>query len=1388
MQQPFSSTANSPCLAQGGEPGHFGNSHRTQGRLEPQQSAALVALGCLLLFTTTLWGQSGPEPGKTDPMGAPAARYDVFPDQGIGVLEPKDSAGYNVVFYRTDSNTNLSLNDSTAVGGKVSGEPYNQLYAATGRIDSQSFDDLAIANRKDSSIQVAVRNKTGGVSHTSILPEPLLNRMPDSGDFLSLAAGDLDRVPDGQGNNHDEVVAAYASGLGGDHIRYYISVINYSSGQPVITTSDPIIDRAPIFTYEPASGAGKMLPSSNIIGVTIGDFDGDGNNEIALAALSQTHTLLLYTYRYRTDANNNHTLSQLNSYYYNFSGDPLVGSIAVRAGDFTGKGYDDLAIAYAKWDKQVFAAGLDLIHYESNFRPSTKLAQHWIQGTVSNNQWPSFQRPRLELAAGQFLLNAQNVFGRRQVALAVNDATTGSIRVHCVRMADDLQSLAEFGSYQAKPSIEGNGPPGQAFSLAAGGFMGYADNNQPLSSLALTFWTQRTGLNSSYYTLLTLKPSTSGLTLANQKSVLVQAPLTVSVLRPVVAYDLDGKSGYLGAPVRIKIPDMVQTDFIMEEPPKHAYWDEAANTVVNMTRFSGNNVTLSKDGTASFSGSSTDTSSIAAGQSNAASAGATVTVGGGIGIFQASASASADVTKKTTSDYSENKATYNKNFEKRTLSSTGQTNSDDYLKGREQTFNIWRYRIYGGPASNGLNSFFELVFPGPMYSLDSGGLSKSWYQPIHENGNILSYPRTFGGPNSPLIPADAGTYTLQNGAKGNGPQIPASQRFFDGASGSDSLEFQSQLSTGSSFDSSHQLSDSLDIRIAFKAEASFWGSGVEARADVQAETHRTESWGSAVTSDAETTATTKVVLNKIEGTHSYAYPFFPVLYTTLDGTLKMAFSVPNPADTSNHAGGETYATLYGGKPDPALNLPFRFDVVGSDWQPSLAITRKKMRGLFLRKPDLNLVTNTYDFLADNVSDGDTVRIEPRIYNYSTGQPVNNVPVVFQVIPYDSKNNSEICAKPIYRVRDNAGAVCPATARTTIGETTINHLDPLQFTCLNGTDEPAVTGCAPSVHLNWKTSGFSELNPGDRFRLYVVVDPDNSINQTYPAEGPPVAIAHVTNASPMVVTTAAPHGFATGNWVTIGGVEGLPGSNGIFQVTYETPTSFSLTGTIAGGGSYSSGGLATILDPGQNNEGFGYISVGPKSIIAASGEPLNYYFNANSMAAVSYRGEVGVAEQSIIAYQGRPLPIRVMAFSSTVNLEGARVLLFDGDPAAGGVVVADQPIYPGEKGPEGSAVWIDWTPAAIGMHDIYAVLVDAATTVPEQPHTQAHLDVNVLAAGDMNGDGKVDQADINLLETNIGRSVEASSCGMACDLDGDGRITARDAHLLIQIAGTSTQSQ
>jgi len=101
---------------------------------------------------------------------------------------------------------------------------------------------------------------------------------------------------------------------------------------------------------------------------------------------------------------------------------------------------------------------------------------------------------------------------------------------------------------------------------------------------------------------------------------------------------------------------------------------------------------------------------------------------------------------------------------------------------------------------------------------------------------------------------------------------------------------------------------------------------------------------------------------------------------------------------------------------------------------------------------------------------------------------------------------------------------------------------------------------------WATLGVPETDGwGRRFSYYVVKEISDG-NTT-------VAVMAASNPGLISVTTAANHGYSTGDVINISGVTGNTAANGDWTVTVSTATQFTLNGS-AGNGSYISGGTAS----------------------------------------------------------------------------------------------------------------------------------------------------------------------------------------------------------------------
>jgi hypothetical protein len=115
------------------------------------------------------------------------------------------------------------------------------------------------------------------------------------------------------------------------------------------------------------------------------------------------------------------------------------------------------------------------------------------------------------------------------------------------------------------------------------------------------------------------------------------------------------------------------------------------------------------------------------------------------------------------------------------------------------------------------------------------------------------------------------------------------------------------------------------------------------------------------------------------------------------------------------------------------------------------------------------------------------------------------------------------------------------------------------------------------------------------------------------------ITGITTANPGVVTTTVPHGFATGDTVTIAGVVGAPEANGTWTVTVLSDNTFSIPVNVTD--TWTSGGTVTH-STGQSWE----TSLRSQRLFVDPGtnQLYLYYITASSTATPVTGGQLGVA--------------------------------------------------------------------------------------------------------------------------------------------------------------------
>lgn len=817
---------------------------------------------------------------------------------------------------------------------------------------------------------------------------------------------------------------------------------------------------------------------------------------------------------------------------------------------------------------------------------------------------------------------------------------------------------------------------------------------------------------------------------------------------PSVAADLNGNSLKLGAPVHFELTNPVRADFILEQPPQHAAWLNLGSgaSVVTINRYPTFNTAMQDTQNKSFSTNDQDHTDWTAGGSLTLSASATIEQGiPAAPLIDEGEKVKTSVTTKVAYDYSNSTTSYNSNYSSYTIGTGAVTGEDDSVVAHSQVTDLWRYRIYGQGTDTGdpnnPNAFYEIVLPGPTMKINPGGRDADWYQPVHEVGNILSYPgRTDVCGANNQGPADIGPITIPNTDITDQavPLISCAEQFSNGNATTLSLALDTKTGNGGSNDYHNNVSADLDISASVKAHVKAFGVGFRLGLSADVDVHGGKDWGHLHTSDNSTSDATGITINSPQVDSNYSYPYYPILYNTESGGLKVAYGVGDLR--ASQVGSIFWIDHYAAFPDPALNLPNRFDATYSinnilnGWKPETTIARKGMKGFVVRKATINPVMGTdgeYPLLGNNPEDGDTVLLDTRVYNYSISSTPASFTVQFSVIPYNSDIDSEVCAN----IPAGAGRVCPASARTIIGSgnTSPDGHGNGTFT-LNGRENT-------DAYLLWNTQDFGPQSAGfNEYRVYV--DLVSNTQELYPPETPCAAVPCEDN-------------FANENNV----------------------------------------------DPGQNNEGWSVISVAKR----LSGGPLGGRSealpthgtldtgSANVNAAQEFGSAVETANrktpkrpkppkkpQPLVAYLHQPLRLRLTAFSSTLSNLHGDVSIFDGKPdARNSTTIAAKTVH--GVSPDGTSTWFTWTPRKKGPHHLYAVIHKATGITP-----LGEVVVNVRRApGDLNEDGRVDRHDLNMLTRDLNKTVAARACGEECDLDGDGKITQKDADLMAQLCDSES---
>ncbi len=881
---------------------------------------------------------------------------------------------------------------------------------------------------------------------------------------VDLKVEDLDLYQDANHQVHDEIIVART---GGDGTWVYVDVLKVDpqSGQLSIAVSDKWQ-----WTYSNAAHYAEF------VSLTVGDFNGDKFPDFAVSVAGSQMEQPSLTAAYDLAHSDENLVSTPLQLQVHWGPDTLTrgANMDTASGDFDGDGKDEILLVHASQN-----IAYAIFQSDQNWNWSV-VANHYLSSSSAGAH--GADNATLTCAAGNFVYDPENGYdlNKKQVAVCwryisawlvcdIYDPSDFSQQMPL--LSENAHNANDTGSFQI-----GN------FAIDVGNFIGHQGNPSSPAQQLLVYAQWAEGNLSAFWHVSFVYSMDANRVLqyvtANTTAHSPGWPPTAPV---AVAYDSDGDTWALGAVSHFTFNDVVSLDNVTEEPPKHVDYlpvdpnnPQGAWEMVNVSGFSDLNVSYTDSQDNSTTNKNTDTSSWKIGGS--------VTIDAGLSEEAGPVEMSADASAKVGYDYDSNKSSYDSSYHSRSQSFSVETSNDDNVIGTMKTFHVWRYTVlnyYTGDASNPIG-VWDLVLPFDTVKFSFAGTDVSdWYQPLHENHNIFSYPQY----NITSWPSagEVGCFSWYDN-QGNPTNIcqplnSVEAIMWGGNAYHESIEWTSTAGSGSSKEYSHTLSESLDVKLSTEVKAEYLIGSDKVTASLDVDFNNSNSWGGSTEEDSEASNSTGVTVNiPAGGEQSIPYGIETAVYVSQNGGV---FKVTHAANAlASSAGADSWKAYYNRKPDPALNLPNKFIWHPTDathgeewWTLNSDDDHKQMRGFFLRSSTYDSAAQEYPLLATAPTDGDTVRLCARVYNYSLSQPTGPFQVKFYYYLWDN-DAAEPVGSPVSQTAMNATV----------------SLDGVQVP--GGT--PMQEVCVP-----WDTTGLSAPCTATRgYRFMVNLDENNQVDEIH----------------------------------------------------------------------------------------------------------------------------------------------------------------------------------------------------------------------------------------------------------------------------------------------------
>lgn len=953
----------------------------------------ILRLPLYLCVFLLLWGAIAtadvPEPGADNPITNPA-NLTIFSVDDIGMLASSNTVTNTTLLDFSANNTKLTQWSQT--GQKIQPSdpcldtPSRRLIA--GRVSSPKFAQPICVTPFSVSLYTGTRGIATG--------EYIAYNFADPGTGISArdfdaAAGLMSWLADDKELLHMNIAVARRN----LNSNLVLNIIGYQQSDKANKEALVSLAHWTDTSDDPVTGD---------VAIALGDYDNDGELEILVAADITTGEagpgkLLLRSFSYTAK---DHKLTAESSYAIDTTARPH--SITLAAGDFASLDFDQAVLGYYTADS-TGTVEIAMLRLSDKLKIEPPSPRQKLSSTPAPGSY-------FEMAAGLFYFDPRTsqsdtsfAFHSRQLALAWVESD-GSVKAQIIRTSPQLTQFEVSPAQRLSDSTYPSRTDGVGPALAIGNFIGLQDDSvSPLNQLAVVIPTRSNATPTSSIPELVVATIDYN-TQSNLFSIhrvwsdrqAIYESSGIQYSPGAVGLDSRGMSYYLGTPAHIRVQDMIDPQYVIYMPPRHADClvmdeEDTSCTMVNISADTSFTVELVDSHEETLQQSSTDQMSTDFGSSASVSISGTV----GAGVMEI-AELETTTSVKTTFSYEQQsmERNVNTNYKSILTQNSATTSMDDHLIWNARTIDIWRYPVYGmNLQTPDKFPYYDVLVPGQLHQYSGGGRSMDWFSPRHMNNNLLSYPNI----SDTTFPNDLGDFTYSDKA---GKPVTVKEplnagviRSFDGNMQAFQLDYTDEAGGSSEKSFAYSLANSTDISIGFKASAKIELVNLSTDTEGSVSLNTKASWENSQLSERSVKNSRGITLNQpeVDWITDKSYNYRTLIYITGNGGLKVAHAV-DPLGTMSGRG--WWKSTYGGLPDPAVNLPNRlvYSWDEGQWTLNTNDSYSEMRGIALTSATYDEETKSYPYLSGGVEEGTKVRVVAKIYNLSVDTVAKGVKVRF----------------------------------------------------------------------------------------------------------------------------------------------------------------------------------------------------------------------------------------------------------------------------------------------------------------------------------------------------------------------------------------------------------